>query len=379
MPAVVANPRSRSAANTSHVDDGPLNFHRQLSGYSQAALVDLPDLAGRLGVGRLQAKVDTSRFGLPSFKPLGAFWAIYRALNERIGVEDGDRLSLPALTAELAQSAELTLVAATDGNHGRAVARMASLLGLSCRIHVPSDMVEARRRAIRDEGAALLVVDGPYDMAVAQAAASAGPSDLVVSDTAWTGYETIPGWVIDGYSTIFAELDLQVGLSSGDAFDLVLVPLGVGALGVAVSRHFRGHDDRANRAAIVGVEPLHADCFAQSLSAGRPVTVPGPHRSIMAGLNCGTPSPLAWPILERSLNAVVTIEDDFAIDAMRELAQGGIVSGETGASSLAGLIALSHPACAEARSDLGIGPSTRVLVLVTEGATDPVSYSRIVG
>ncbi len=190
---------------------------------------------------------------------------------------------------------------------------------------------------------------------------------LVVSDTSWDGYVDVPADVIAGYTTIFAEVDEQLG--DDDDIDLVVVPMGVGALTAAVVAHYSA------RAAVVAVEPLSAACGLESARAGAPAFVPGPHDSIMAGLNCGTVSLIAWPAVLAGVDAFVAVADAAAEQAMRDLATLGVVAGETGAASLAGLRALAAHA-----EEAGVEVrGRRALVLCTEGATDPVAYERIVG
>ena len=185
-------------------EPGPRGFHRRLEGYSPSPLTETPELASELGVARLFVKDESSRLGLPSFKILGASWAVYRALGRHIGGW-GDWERLADLNHALKPHKPLALAAATDGNHGRAVARMARLLGLEARIFVPHGTAPARIDAIRDEGASCRVVNGTYDDAVDHSAGEASERCLVVSDTSWPGYEEVPAWVIEGYSTIFAE------------------------------------------------------------------------------------------------------------------------------------------------------------------------------
>ena len=270
----------------------------------------------------------------------------------------------------------LRLVTATDGNHGRAVAHMAALLGLDATIYVPKGTVQARIDGIESEGARLVVVDGSYDETVARAAQDAGEHCVIVSDTSWPGYTSIPGAVIDGYATIMAEIDAQVAALGAPPPDLVLVQSGVGALAAAVGAHYGD----ASRPLLASVEPDDAACTLESLAAGKIVTVPGPHRSIMAGLNCGTLSMIAWPVIQGTFDLAITVDDDRAREAMRLLAAAGIVSGESGASGLAGLLALlTAPELEAPRERFGIGAATSVLVFSTEGATDPDAYARVVG
>jgi len=359
------NPRREPVPAIAPVGDGPRRFHRRVPGYRPTPLVPAPSLAAELGVASLWVKDESSRLGLPSFKILGASWATYRMLVDRLGAEP-EWSTLAELRAGFSPLGALTLVAATDGNHGRAVARMAQLLGYGCRILVPAGTAAARISAIESEGASVEVVDGTYDDAVARSAAMAADDALVVSDTSWDGYVDVPAHVIEGYATIFAEVDEQL---DGAPVDLVVVPMGVGALTAAVvARYSAG-------ATVVAVEPQSAACGLASARAGRPAYVPGPHHSIMAGLNCGTVSLVAWPAVQAGVDAFVAIDDAAAERAMRDLAALGVVAGETGAASLAGLRALAEHH-GEPAVDL---TGKHALVLCTEGATDPAAYERIVG
>ncbi|MCO5177525.1 MAG: diaminopropionate ammonia-lyase [Thermomicrobiales bacterium] len=354
----------------------PLAFHRALAGYAPSRLAEAPHAAAALGIGRLLVKDESSRLGLPAFKILGAAWAIYRALEARLG-GFAPWESLDDIAAQIAPLGNLTLVAATDGNHGRAVARMAALLGLSSRIYVPDDMVHARRDAIASEGAEVVVFHGTYDEAVSRSAEDADDTHLVISDTSWPGYQDDRPGVIDGYSTILWEVDdaAERDLASPD---LVAVQIGVGALASAVVSHFRRPG--ASHPRIVGVEPAHAAGTIASMEAGEIVSVPGPHDSIMAGLNCGEPSMLAWPIMSRGIDQFVSVVDERAREAMRLLAADDIVAGETGAAGLAGLLdLLGGPDADQHRARLGATPDATALIIVTEGATDPAAYQQIIG
>jgi diaminopropionate ammonia-lyase len=346
----------------------PLDFHRKLPEYAPTPLVPVNAIASRLGLGRVLVKNESSRFGLPSFKLLGASWAIYRALAGARGIAIEEWSTLEELARELQVLRPYTLAAATDGNHGRAVAHFARLLGFESRIFVPRGTAEARIRAIESEGGSCTVVDGDYDATIARSAEEMSERCLVVDDTSWPGYEEIPRWVIQGYGTIFREIEDQLDAPLTHAF----VPIGVGALGAAAVDFYK----RSAGTSVIGVEPKSAACVLASLEARELVTVPGPQDSIMAGLNCGTPSPIAFPTLLAGLDGVVAIDDSYAEEAMRALARSGIVAGETGAAALAGLEALLER---PDRKDLGLDRDATVLLLVTEGATDPASYRRIVG
>jgi diaminopropionate ammonia-lyase len=354
----------------------PLEYHERLPGYGPSPLVDADALAQELGLKKVWIKDESSRLGLPSFKILGASWGVYRALSRRFG-DFEPWASIDDVAAQLEPHKPLSLVAATDGNHGRAVARMAHILGIECSIYVPDGTALARIEGIQSEGATCTVVAGSYDDAVARSAEDASDRCLVISDTSWPGYDEVPRWVIEGYSTIFFEIDNELDVRHEPHPDLVIVQLGVGALGAAAVRHFRSQG--VVDATLVGVEPSSAACVFASARAGRMVSVHGPHDSIMAGLNCGTPSLVAWPIVSRGFDAFMAIEDERAREGMKLLARAGVVAGETGAAGVGGLLELLSPRNGSARSHLVLDESTRVLLISTEGATDPDAYERIVG
>ena len=210
--------------------------------------------------------MEVERFGLPAFKVLGASWAVCRALSERAG-RDEPAATWDELRALAEAQSEVTLVAATDGNHGRAVAHMAQLLGLAARILVPAATADARIDAIAGEGADVEIVDGSYDEAVERSAAIADERRLVISDTSWPGYEDVPGWVADGYATIFEEIFERLPEPPA----LVPVQIGVGALASAAVRALAGPGR-----VLVGVEPHDAACALAAVRDGAPVLVPGP-------------------------------------------------------------------------------------------------------
>lgn len=339
-----------------------LAFSRSLPDYAVTRLVELPALARELSVGSVFVKDESQRLGLPAFKALGASWAIAHVVAQRT------RRAVTTFAAlqQAARGLSLTLVTATDGNHGRAVARYAALLGLPTQVFVPAAVPGPAVRAIRDEGARVTVVEGTYDDAVAAAAAgAAGASDAVlVQDTAWAGYEQVPARIVEGYSTLLHELDDQLRAAGSGPADLLAVPVGVGSLAQAVVRHAR----RAPHGPVVlGVEPQTAACVLASLLAGRPVSVPTPG-TVMAGLDCGTPSTLAWPYLRDGLDAAVAVADTDATRAVEDLRGLGVDAGPCGAAALAGARAvLRDPA---RRAELGVSPDAVVVLLNTEARAD---------
>jgi diaminopropionate ammonia-lyase len=353
----------------------PIEFHRKLPRYERTPLYSVPALAERLGIGEVVVKDESVRLGLPAFKMLGASWASYRSIIDRTGIDRSGWDTMEDLAEQIRPHLPLALATATDGNHGRAVSRVAAMFGLSAKIWVPSDTVDARIHAIESEGAVVTVTDGNYDDAVAEASKAADDRTIVVSDTLWPGYETVPQWVIDGYSTKFWEVEDQIREMGVGHPTVMVAPMGVGALAAAMIAQY-GRDDP--RPTIIGSEPTNAACVLAAMEAGEVVTIPGRHETIMAGLSCGTASPIAFPVLQAGLDAVVAFDDGWAEEAMRLLADVGIVAGETGAATFATLMSIvdRRP---DLRDALSLGPKDVALLVVTEGATDPGNYEEIVG
>jgi diaminopropionate ammonia-lyase len=312
------------------------SFHRALDGYGPTPVRELSDAARELGLAAVLVKDESARLGLPAFKILGASWATERALRE--------------------QTDARTLVAASAGNHGRAVARVAALRGLGCRVFVPSRALAARRRGIEGEGAEVVVVEGAYEDAVAAAREEARKPDcLLVADV---GSDGPAAWVIDGYATLFAEAHGQA------AYDLLLVPVGVGSLAAAAARH-----GAAVGVPVIGVEPATAACLTASLVSGHPTPVATPG-TVMAGLDCAEVSEAAWPSLRAGIHGTITVTDDETRGAMVELGAHGLSIGESGAAPLAALRLLSaDPSCRPLREAVELGPHSRVLLIATEGRT----------
>ncbi|MBI5104977.1 MAG: pyridoxal-phosphate dependent enzyme [Solirubrobacterales bacterium] len=327
-------------------------FHATLPGYAPTPVRDLPAVAAELGLAAVGLKDEGDRLVLPAFKVLGAAWAVERALREHPGVH--------------------TLVAASAGNHGRAVARVAAWRGLACRIYLPARAAPARRAAIEAEGAEVVVLDAGYEEAVARAAADGREHGVL--ELADVGHGGPADWVTDGYATLFAELDAPRASGEGPrrapAFDLLLVPAGVGSLAAAAAR-YGAHTG----VTVVAVEPATAACLTASLEAGEPTAVPAPG-TCMAGLDCAEISLAAWPSLRAGIAGTVTVTDDEARAAMRELAANGLRVGDCGAAPLAALRALAtDPACAALHDAVALGPATRAVLIGTEGVTDPDAYA----
>lgn len=343
-------------------------------------MVALPGLAAELGVGALHAKDEGQRLGLGSFKALGGAYAVARLVLEAAGERHGRSFDEAELTSPevRAVAAGMTFACATDGNHGRSVAQGAALVGARSVIFVHGGVSAARAEAIARFGAEIVRVAGTYDESVVEAARVAAERGwTVVSDTAWEGYERIPGLVMQGYTAIIREALAQLPAPPTHVF----VQAGVGGIAAAIAAHLSlvlG----AERPVFTVVDPARAACIFESARAGRPTKIGHDEPTVMAMLECYDPSPLAWRVLERAADAFMTVEDDVAVEIMNRLARpaGGdpaVVGGESGVAGLAGLVAaLRDP---QARAALKLDGSSRIFVVITEGATDPGRYAELVG
>lgn len=329
----------------------PRLLHASLPGYRPTELAEVPALADELNVGRVFAKDESTRLGLGAFKVLGASWAVAKVLAGAAG-------------------APVELVTATDGNHGRALAYLARLFDLPARVFIPEVVPASAAAMIAAEGARVTVVSEPYDAAVEHAAryADAQSGRVLVQDTAWPGYEQVPRWIVAGYETLFSEIDAQLGELGAGAPDLLSVPAGVGSLAQAAVEHYRSRPpDSGACPAVLAVEPEAAACLLACLRAGRYTSIET-SATVMTGLNCGTPSSLAWPVLVAGLDAAIAVPDSAAEAAAAELAGHAIAAGPSGAAALAGVrAALTGDGAASRRRELGLSPSSVVVLLSTEG------------
>lgn len=333
---------------------------RSWEGYKPTPLVDAAPLAARLGVGKLWIKDEGSRFGLGSFKALGGAYGVARVVARSPG-----------------PTADLTVACASDGNHGRAVAWGARRSGCRARIYLPSHVTPGRADAIAALGAEVVRVDGEYDDAVHRAEVDAHELGMVVvTDTAYPGQEDIPRSVMQGYTVMVEEVLEQ---RNGERPTHVFLQAGVGGLGAAVLGHLW---ERLGPPlpVVVLVEPEEADCLLATVRAGTPTPTSGTLETVMAGLSCRHVSTLAWEVLSRGVQGVMTVPEAGVAPAMRALARGEagtpIEAGESGVVGLMGLeAAAADPGL---RDFLGLNPKASVLVFITEGATDPELYRRII-
>jgi diaminopropionate ammonia-lyase len=362
-------------------------FHRQIPGYRISPLKGLTQLAQKLGVEGIWVKDESARLNLGSFKVLGGSFAIYQLLRRRLGLEDKE-LSFSDLTSGPLRDkvGEITFAAATDGNHGRGVAWSAAQMGFKSVIYVHKLTSAARIQAIERNGARVEIIDGTYDDAVRQINQDAQQHGWeVISDTAWEGYEDIPKWVMQGYTTMLSEAQEQLASQGIIKPTHIFVQAGVGSLAAATIGFYDNLFGRERPVSVV-VEPTTAACLYLSAQKGdgKPHSFPGELDTIMAGLACGDPNPLAWRMLYDCADYFAICPDYVAAKGMRVYGvplagDPFIVSGESGAVTLGALMhILEYQGEQTLREKLGLGPDSQILLINSEGNTSPDDFRHVV-
>ena len=316
---------------------------------------------------------------------LGGSYAIGSVIASRLGCDIDDMPYERLISQDVrGRIGDLTFVTATDGNHGRGVAWTASRLHQRSVVYLPKGSAKERLENIQALGAKACITDLNYDDAVRLAKAKQQENGWVlIQDTAWPGYETIPAWIMQGYTTMAAEANEQL---HGEAPTHIFLQAGVGAMSGAVAGYFAALYGEKKRPLITIVEPDQADCIFRTAKAddGKLHTVSGDMNSIMAGLCCGEPCPIGWNILKDHADCFISMPDYVAALGMRMLSSPPgtdprIISGESGAAGF-GLAAevLRNPLYGDLKAQLGLDEHSRILCFSTEGDTDRRNYQRIV-
>ncbi len=364
------------------------SFHRQIPSFRSTPLVSLSHLAEMLGVEGIYCKDESQRLELNSFKVMGGSFAVFRYLQKQLDLSD-EEISYRYLMSKECHDklGTLTFASATDGNHGRGIAWASRMLGHKCKIYVHKDTSAARINAIKMYGAEVTVVNGNYDDAVRKVAEDAKENNwIIISDTSWPGYTEVPTWIMQGYSTMLLEAQEQFAGMGIDKPTHIFVQAGVGALAASVIG-FYAHLFHVDMPKFIVVEPDKADCIYVSAKAGdgEPHTVKGDLDTIMAGLACGDPSPIAWKILWPLVDAYISVPDYVAARGMRIYAtplkdDPIVISGESGAVTLGALYSIltEKKNCQDLVDFLQIGKDSRILFINTEGNTDPTHFRQII-
>ncbi|EST11195.1 diaminopropionate ammonia-lyase [Sporolactobacillus laevolacticus] len=360
-----------------------LSFQKTHEAYKETPLKSLDAMAEHLNVSKVYVKDESYRFGLNAFKVMGGIYSIACCLAEKLQLPI-EKLSFDMLkTGEVKKElGDLTFISATDGNHGRGIAWVARELGLKSVIRMPKGSSLKRLAAIRAEGADAEICDVNYDETVRLCEQIARKNDyLMIQDTAWPGYEKIPLWIMQGYAAIAKEISEQIPEPPTHIF----LQAGVGSYAGGIAAYFlHKYPDAPPK--IVLVEPDQADCYFQSFARedGAMQSVGGDMATIMAGLACGEPNHTAFEILSRYTYGAVSCPDEVTALGMRIYGNPlygdpQVVSGESGAVTMGVLYLLCTEVSLEnGRKELGINESSRILLISTEGDTDPQSYREIV-
>ncbi|KAF2027250.1 tryptophan synthase beta subunit-like PLP-dependent enzyme [Setomelanomma holmii] len=338
------------------------SFHRSLPDYAITPLVRLPEVAEELGLGHVLLKDESNRLGLPAFKILGASWAVFKTIARACN------FPLTSTLAEVGAAANkkgLHLVTCTEGNWGRAVSRMAKNMHITAKIFVPDFMDDATQRKIEGEGASVIVVDGDYDYSIDCARNEAEKTNgILVMDVSWEGYEEIPEWVVEGYMTMLSEVDRQLQDFRIPEATHAIPSVGAGSWAQAVVMHYK---QKLPSARVLAVEPTVAASLKASLEADKLTTIKTSH-TIMNGMNCGTISSTAWPVLREGTDASVTVSDLEVHQDLLYLHKQGVLNGPCGAAPLSALKRL----CREKKDELRLNEQSVVVLYSTEGYRDYV-------
>ncbi|MCD8081986.1 MAG: diaminopropionate ammonia-lyase [Clostridiales bacterium] len=363
------------------------HLHRSVESYQWTPLVSLGALAKEVGVKGIYVKDESYRFGLNAFKGLGGIYALSCAVCERLGL-DVEKVSFAELKKPEYQEKlrNMIFVTATDGNHGRGVAWAAGQLGCKAYVYMPKGSSKYRAQAIRNAGKAeVTITDLPYDDAVRYAQSMSREHGwILIQDTSWPGYEKVPSWIIQGYTTMAYEALRQLRKYGEETPTHVFLQAGVGAMAGGVAGYLV--NACRPRPVITVVEPDQVACIYESArhQDGEPHAAVGNGTTIMAGLNCGEPCTVTWPILRDFASFYMACPDYVAANGMRQLAapKGGdlkVTSGESGAATMGAFMAvMERPELAGLKQEMGLNENSVVLLFSTEGDTDPESYREIV-
>ena len=362
--------------------ENALRFHRSLPMYEETRLVSLRTAADKLGVKAIYLKDESTRFGLKAFKGLGGSYAVFRILCDKLNMDCRTAVFSDFMTDESREKcSEVTFATATDGNHGRGVAWASSLFGCKAYVYMPAGSTEARRKAIEDAGAEKAVIcDLNYDKVVQFARRQAEENGwILIQDTSWEGYEKIPQWIVEGYLTMGTEICEQL---DGDVPTHVFLQAGVGAMAGGILGYL-SNAFAANEPVFTIVEPMTVACLYESAKAGdgNIRSISGDPVTIMAGMNCGTPCSVTWPTIRDRVGFYCACTDEVSKDAMRELARfpnekERTVAGECGAVTYGVLKEIIKDD--SMKREMGINEESIILLISTEGDTDPEEYERII-
>lgn len=363
-----------------------MNFHSDMPNYEATPLHRLTNLSDQLGVKGIYVKDESKRFGLNAFKGLGGSYAIASYFAKELSL-DLRITRFQELVDQVASLPAVTFATVTAGNHGRGVAWAAYHFNQKAKVYMPKGSSPSRLEAIKKFGAEAYMSDVNYDDTVQQVAQLAAEQNWVLlQDTAWEGYEAIPLYIMQGYTTILAEIVEQLKEESLDSITHIFLQAGVGSFAASIAAAFYNLTSESSPKIVI-VEPSKADCLYQSAlhASGDPQRVYGKLDTMMAGLACGEPSPVAWDILKSISDCFISVDDTISAKGMQLLGHprgedAKVISGESGAVPLGVLYELlTNDQTSPLKEELGLDESSNILFISTEGDTDPDNYQKIVG
>jgi len=361
------NPKNKLNHDKIHFildNDDAFEYHNQLEDYSKTPMIQLNTLAKKLGVNKIFIKDESKRFGLNAYKVLGASYAIHKILSKNPKVS--------------------TFCTATDGNHGIAVAWSCNINKKESVIYVPKETSDERIQNLTAIASRVYKTDLNYEETCELAKTTSERMNWqLVQDTSWEGYKKIPAYIMSGYLTQFKELEDEINIINKPKADIVFFQTGVGSWAASGIWYYLNRYG-ANRPKIVLVEPIESAGVFESFINGKRISPNGSFKTIMAGLNCGIPSKIAWKIIKNGCDACLRISDKYAKEAMRSLfynlnSDPKITSGESGAAGLAGLMkCIKDKSLDDLRAHIGLSSESRILVFNTEGDTDKESFKSLI-
>lgn len=368
------------------VAEKAIGFHKSFPQYSKTPLVELKDLASEIGLKSFNVKDESYRFGLNAFKVLGGSFAIGNYIAQRLGMDISELPYEKMISKEIKdQLGDVTFATATDGNHGRGVAWTANQLGQKSKVFMPKGSASERLENIRKENADADIYEYNYDECVRLADKYAKENNgIMVQDTSWDGYEEIPTWIMQGYMTMAKEAYEEMK-ERGELPTHIFLQAGVGSMSSAVTGYFM-NVMKDNPPVVTIVEPNEANCLFRTAQAddGKLHIVEGDMNSIMAGLNCGEPVTIGWPVLKKHAKFYLSVDDMYSAHGMRLLGNPlgndtKVISGESGAVT-AGVVhkLMTDESLKAEKEKIGLNENSVVLCFSTEGDTDKEGYRRIV-
>ena len=360
-------------------------YHKSYPMYEETPFLELKNLSNKVGVKNILIKDESYRFNLNAFKVLGASYAIGKIIADKLNTDIND-LTFSKLTSDevIKKLGNMTFITATDGNHGRGVAWTANKLKQKAIVLMPKGSSKERVKNIEKEGALVKVLDVNYDDTVREANRLAEENGyIMVQDTAWDGYEDIPKWIMQGYTTLAWEMYLDLQRKKIKPTHIFL-QAGVGSFAAAITGFFSNVYKNADKPIITIIEPETVNCIYESAKKNKKVSITGNYKTIMAGLSCGEPNAFALNVLLDYCENFIAASDDLAAFGMRVLgnpykSDKKVVSGESGAAPF-GVISkiLMDENYEKLREKLSINKDSNLVFVSTEGDTDEKNYLDIV-